>query len=145
MLAELDDAELRTSDNPIDLALFAAKCALKAKRELQKYKYLRSLIELLAERGWSREDKRDLLLFLERIIDLKDKELEKKYTEYRDQLSKEGKIVYIPLGERELAKELEQRGKEEMVRKLLALGDYTPEKISEIAEFPVERVLALMN
>ena len=145
VLAELDDEELRTSDNPIDLALYAAKCALKAKKEHQKLKFLYSLLHLLAERGWSREDKRDLLLFLERVINLQDKELEKKYTEYRDQLSKEGKIVYIPLGERELAKELEQRGKEEMVRKLLALGDYTPEKISEISEFPVERVLALMN
>ena len=95
VLAELDDGELQASDNPIDLALYAAKCALRAKEELQKYNYLRTLVGLLAERGWSRKDNEDLLLFLERVIDLKDKELEKQYTEYRDQLCKEGKIVYI--------------------------------------------------
>ena len=69
---------------------------------------------------------------------MRDKELEKQYTEYRNQLNKEGKIVYIPLGERELAQEIEQRGitigkeqcitigmekgKEEVVRELLAYG-----------------------
>jgi hypothetical protein len=93
ILADLDDGELQASDNPIDLALYASKCALRAKEEIHKYRYLRTLIELLAERGWSREDKRDLLLFLERVMDLTDKELEKQYSEYRNQLSKEGKIV----------------------------------------------------
>ena len=44
--------------------------------------------------------------------------------------------------EEEMAK---QSGKEEVVKKLLDLGDYSPEKISEIAEVPMERVLALMN
>ena len=118
VLAELDDEELKASDNPVDLALYAAKCALKAdKEEIQKYKYLRTLLSLLAERGWSEEDKRDLLLFLERIINLKDRELEKQYTEYRNQLTKEGKIVYIPLGERELAREIEQRGIEKGIEK----------------------------
>ena len=153
VLAELDDDELQASDNPIDLALYAAKCALKAKQELQKYNYLHALLDLLAERGWKRDDKRDLLLFLERVINLKDEELEKRYTEYRNQLSKEGKIVYIPLGERELAKEIEQRGvaqgmaqgKEEVARNLLVRGDYSLEEISEIAGLPVEQIHKLMN
>ena len=156
VLADLDDGELRMSDNPIDLALYAAKCALKAKREIQKYTYLRILLELLAERGWNKEDKRDLLLFLERVIDLRDKELEKQYTEYRDQLSKEGKIVYIPLGERELAKEIEQRGieigieigieknKEEIARELFANG-VSFDIIAKSVGLPVERVRALRN
>jgi hypothetical protein len=43
----------------------------------------------------------------------------------------------------------EQRGmekaKEEMVKNLLARGDYSPEVISEIAKFPVERVRTLIN
>ena len=157
VLAELDDAELQASDNPIDLALYAAKCALKAKAEIQKYTYLRTLLTLLAERGWSEGDKQDLLLFLERIINLQDKELEKQYTKYRDKLTKEGKIVYIPLGERELAKEIRQQGKEEgkkegkeegreeVARKLIVRGDYSLDVISEIADLPVERVQALVN
>ncbi|MCL1874667.1 MAG: hypothetical protein FWF87_00225 [Synergistaceae bacterium] len=117
ILADLEDEELQISDNPIDLAFYAAKCALRAKEEMQKFKYLRTLLELLAERGWSREDKWDLLLFLERIIDLRDMELEMKYIEYRNQLNKEGKIMYIPLGERELAREIEQRGMEKGMEK----------------------------
>jgi hypothetical protein len=36
-------------------------------------------------------------------------------------------------------------GKEEMARKLLVRGDYSPEVISEIAELPVDRLKALMN
>ena len=65
--------------------------------------------------------------------------------------------MYIPLGERELAKEIEQRGraegmekgmekgKEEVAKKLLVRGDYSPEVISEIAGLPVERIQALAN
>ena len=153
VLAELDDEELLSSDNPTDLALYAAKCALKAKHEIQKYKYLRTLIELLAERGWSNEDKDDLLFFLERVIDLRDRELENKYSEYRDQLSKEGKIVYIRPGEREEIREIEQRsmakgmakGKEDVARNLLIRGDYSLEEISEIAGLPVEQIRKLIN
>ena len=156
VLAELDDEELKASDNPIDLALYAAKCALKAEEEIQKYKYLRTLLELLAERGWSKEDKRDLLLFLERIIDLQDEDLEQQYVEYRTQLTKEGKVMYIPLGERKLAEELRQqgmalgmekgikKGKEEMVRALLANG-VPPEIIAKSANLPVERVRKFIN
>ena len=162
VLAELDDEELKASDNPIDLALYAAKCALKARtgastrEELQKFNYLYALLDLLAERGWSREDKRDLLLFLERIIDLQDKELEKRYIEHRTQLNKEAKIVYIPLGERELAKQLKDegkaegmeqgmaKGKEEMARSLLANG-ISPDIIAQSAGLPVEQIRALIN
>ena len=152
VLEDLNEKELKISDNPIDLALYAAKCSLKAKKEIQKYKYLRTLAGLLAERGWEMKDKQDLLFFLERVIDLRDKEFEKQYTEYRDQLSKEGKIVYIPLGERELAKEIEQRGiekgmekgKEEVLRKLLKNG-VSPDVIAQSTDMPVERVRTLMN
>ena len=144
VLAELDDDELRASDNPIDLALYAAKCSLRAKKELQKYTYLRTLLELLAERGWSEKDKDDLLFFLEWIIDLRDEELEKKYAEYRDQLSKEGKIVYIRPGEREAVEEIKQSAKEEMARKLLANG-VSPDIIAKSAGKPVEEIRKLMN
>jgi predicted transposase YdaD len=160
VLTDLDDEELQASDNPIDLALYAAKCALRTKEENKKYKYLRILIDQLAERGWNNEDKRDLLLFLERVIDLRDKELEKQYTEYRNRLNKEGKIVYIPLGERELAREIEQRGmekgiekgmkkgmekgKEEMARNLIAIG-ISPDIIAQSAGLPLERIQSLLN
>ena len=152
VLADLDDGKLQASDNPMDLALYAAKCALRAKEEIQKYKYLRTLLDLLAERGWSSEDKRDLLLFLERVIDLRDEELEKQYTEYRNQLSKEGKIVYIPLGERELAEEIKQRGMAEgkrqatfeIAKNFLANG-VSPDVIAKSTGLPVEQIRNLIN
>ena len=60
--------------------------------------------------------------------------------------------MYIPLGERELAKEIEQRGialgiekgKEEMAKNLLAKG-ISPDIIAESAGTPVEKIHALVN
>jgi predicted transposase YdaD len=156
VLAELGDKELLASDNPIDLALYAAKGALKVREERQKYNYLRALLELLAERGWSRDDKRDLLLFLERVVNLRDKNLEIKYTEYRNHINREGKVMYIPLGERDLAREIERRGREEgmsigmekarveMARNLLANG-VSPDLIARSAGLPLEHIRKLMN
>ncbi|GHT02825.1 hypothetical protein AGMMS50276_32850 [Synergistales bacterium] len=63
VLADLNDDELISSDNPIDLAFYAAKCALRSKDELQKYNYLYTLTGLLGERGWNMDDKRDLMFF----------------------------------------------------------------------------------
>jgi len=62
-------------------------------------------------------------------------------------------LMYIPLGERELAKEIEQRGialgmekgREEIARKLLARGDYSLKVVSEIAGLPVERIQNLIS
>jgi hypothetical protein len=147
VLDELDDGELLGSGNPIDLAFYAAKCAYRSKEEFQKYNYLRTLTGLLAERGWNAEEKRELLLFIERILYLKDKELAGKYKEYRQQLSEEGKIMYVPFYELDAAREVIKRGleegKKEMARNLLANG-VSPELIASSAGLPVERIRALI-
>jgi flagellar motor switch protein FliG len=71
-------------------------------------------------------DKRDLLNFIERIINLKDKALRRQYYEYRQQLDKEGKIVYEHFLKEIEEEVVEQRGiekgKREMARNLLANG-----------------------
>jgi predicted transposase/invertase (TIGR01784 family) len=148
VLSELGDDELTTSDNPIDLVLYAAKCALRSREELQKYNYLRKAVGLLGERGWSRDDKRNLLLFIERMLYLKDKKLEARYTEYRNQLTGEGKIVFIPMGEQELAKEIKQQGieegKREVARNLLANG-VSPDIIAKSTGLPQEQLESLIN
>ncbi|GHS86978.1 hypothetical protein AGMMS49957_06030 [Synergistales bacterium] len=152
VLSDLDDRELMSSDNPIDLALYAAKCASCSKEELQKYNYLHKLLELLGERDWSRDDKRDLLLFIERILHLKDEQLKTQYVEYRQQLNKEGKIVYIRMGEEKEAAEIERRGMEkgikegklEMARNLLANG-FTPDVIAKSAGLPLDQIQGMMN
>jgi hypothetical protein len=148
ILADLNDVELRESNNPIDLALYAAKCTLKAKGELQKFNYLRTLTDLLSERGWNRNDKRDLVLFILRIINLKDEMLQNKYWEYRKQLNKEGKLMYEPFLKQVEERMAEQRGmekgKEEMARKLLENGIST-DIIAKSADMPVEQIRSLVN
>jgi len=152
VLADLDDSELQASDNPIDLVLYSAKCALKAKEELQKYTYLRTLTELLAERGWNSNEKRDLDNFIRRIINLTDEMLQDKYLEFRQQLNREGKLMYEPflkqaeerMAERRGIEKGKEEGKEEVARKLLANG-VSPDVVAKSTGFPVERVRTLVN
>jgi hypothetical protein len=140
VLLELDDEELISSDNPIDIVLYAAKYAAKAKRELQKYKYLRKATELLAERGWSMEDKRRLMLCMERIMNLEDKALKARYREYQEQLDKEGKIVYVSIAEEYYT----EKGKLEVARNLLA-DEVSPDVIVRNTGLPIEKIRELMN
>ncbi|GHV46538.1 hypothetical protein FACS1894204_08360 [Synergistales bacterium] len=160
VLSELDDDELMSSDNPIDLALYAAKCASRSKEELQKYNYLYTLTDLLGERGWDMEDKRNLLNFLERIMNLKDKQLRGKYEEHIEQLDKEGKVMYVSVVEEKyVAKGMEKgmakgreegmakgmaKGKEDMARNLLAKG-VSPDVIAESAGLPLDQIQGMMN
>jgi len=84
-LGKLDDGKLLASDNPFDLALYAARKAKQSRKdEGQKYRYLRELRGLLNEKGWSLKDRRDLLLFIEWIINLKDPGLREEYTAYTE-------------------------------------------------------------
>ncbi|MDR1508046.1 MAG: hypothetical protein LBS53_00225, partial [Synergistaceae bacterium] len=144
VLLELDDEELISSDNPIDIVLYAAKYAAKARKELQKYKYLRKATELLAERGWSMEDKRKLMLFMERVMNLEDKSLKAQYREYQEQLDKEGKIVYVSIAEEYYTEKGKLEGRLEVARNLLARGD-SPDTVSKIAGLPQEKIRELMN
>ena len=111
VLSELYDDELTSSDNPIDIVLYAAKCAAKSRKELQKYNYLRTVSGLLAERGWSTDDKHKLMLFMERIINLRDEALKDKYIKYQEQLDKEGKMMYVSIAEEYFTKKGREEGK----------------------------------
>jgi predicted transposase/invertase (TIGR01784 family) len=152
VLSELDDAELAASDNPIDIVLLAAKFAQRARKEHQKSKFLRKTVELLDERGWSMEDKHDLLLFTERIVNLQDEELITRYKEDMEHRNREGKSMYIPLMLRDRADEIKQSGfkegaekaKLEDARNMLAKG-IAPELVVEITGLSEERIHGLMN
>jgi len=77
-----DDEALLKSDNPFDLIIYAAKKEALFKggdKEQQKFKYLRELTRLLAEKGWDEKDRRDLLILIARIINLEDKGLQQQY------------------------------------------------------------------
>ena len=76
VVKDLKDEELLASENPFDLALFAAKKSLNHKNdEKRKYLYQKELIRLLKNRNWSQEDRYDLFLFIDRIIALRDENL----------------------------------------------------------------------
>jgi predicted transposase YdaD len=159
-LHELDDDELISSDNPIDLVLYAAKRAAGKRKEIQKYNYMKTAIGLLAERGWDMDDKRRLMLYIERITNLNDEELMARFAEYQEQLDREGKIVYVSIAERHytkkgmekgiekgIAKGIEkgiEKGKLEVARNLLARG-ISPDIIAESAGLPKEKILELMS
>ncbi len=147
-LSDLNDDELLESDNPMALAFYAARVALQSKEEVQKYNYLYTLTELLTERGWSMEDKRDLMLFLERIINLKDVNLRHQYREYQQRLSREGKIMYVTVMDEYYLEKAKEEGiaeyQKEMVKNLLANG-VAPDVIAKSAGMPIERVRTLLN
>jgi predicted transposase/invertase (TIGR01784 family) len=160
VLPELDDGELMSSDNPIDIVLYAAKHASRKAKELQKYNYLRTAVDMLARRGWGMDDKRRLMLFVERVTNLRDEGLKAQFREYQEQLDREGKIVYVSIAEEYYTKKgiekgiekgklegkLEGRleGKLEVARNLLARG-VSPDIIAESAGLPVEKIRELMN
>ena len=82
-LDKLDDEKLLASDNPFDLALCAARRAKRSRDdETMKFRYLRELRRLLGQKGWTDRDCRDLLIFIEWIINLKDEELREDYTSF---------------------------------------------------------------
>ena len=77
-----DDSSLLESTNPFDLIIYAAKKEALFKgrdKEQQKFKYLREITRLLADKGWNEQDRRDLLILVARIINLEDKGLQKEY------------------------------------------------------------------
>ena len=91
-----DDEELLGSDNPLDLALYAAKKALLCRdEEGQKFHYLLNLTRLLAKKGWSEKDRRDILLFIERVINLKDHNLRRQYVADVKRMGEEQGMAYV--------------------------------------------------
>jgi predicted transposase/invertase (TIGR01784 family) len=92
------------------------------------------------------------MLFLERIINLRDKQLQLQYREYQEQLDKGGKIVYISIAEEYYTEKGIEKGiaqgvekeKCEIAKKLFARGE-SPESISEITELPIDQVRGLIQ
>jgi hypothetical protein len=121
-LAELDDGELLSSENPIDYALYAAKCAARSREDGQKFNYLRTVVGILAEKGWDKNETRDLLLFMERILYIRDRALARRYNDYRLELAEEGKVMYIPFYQLEEAEKAMRQSREEGWEKGLEKG-----------------------
>lgn len=136
---ELDDDSLLTGDNRIALILYAAKRAQESKNdEGRKFRYLRDISNIWAERGWSNEDKRIIMMSIEYLINLRDSDYTQQMLKYFETLEKEGKIVeYTTIAERGyMARGVEEgrkEGKLEVAANMLKNG------------LPVEDVVKFTN
>ncbi|GHV43770.1 hypothetical protein FACS1894187_26000 [Synergistales bacterium] len=89
-----------------------------------------------------------LLLFTERIVNIKDEALVTKYSEILRQYKEEGKNMYIPIALRDQADDLLARGRKEgrleVARNLLTNGIPT-DIIVKSTGLPLDQVQSMMN
>ena len=100
---EGDEARLKASENPFDWAHLAGLRAWKSRgNEARKLDYLKEMLVLLDERGWSQADKEQLLVFTEGVIHLTEEESSREYAEWENALeqAKEAGIMYVSIMER---------------------------------------------
>ena len=121
-IESLNEEALKSSDNPFDVALYAARKAKQCrKNEMQKFVYLREFWTLLKAKGWTREDGKALLLFIERIINLKDEALQTEYIENYRELE-EKRVAYVSWFEEGLKESYRRDAYLDTARKMLAMG-----------------------
>ena len=168
---EGDEEALKASENPFDWAHLAGLRAWKSRGcEARKLDYLKEMLSLLEERGWSHADKAQLLVFMEGVIHLTEDASSREYEEWENALeqAKEAGRMYVSIMERKgiekgiqigrtegiqigEAKGIQigeakgiQIGKTETARNLLRMGlDLT--KIVEATGLPLEEVRVLQS
>jgi predicted transposase YdaD len=162
-IADLDPEELKTSDNPFDLALYAGQCAIKAKRsERQRFIFFKELLTLLSLRSWSRTDKDDFLVFLDGILHISDKDAIMELSMFEEEILKGEKPMALqdmktPLRTYIYEKGIEkgreegieegiekgiEKGYEETARKMLKKG-YDHQEIIEITGISIDKLKTL--
>ncbi|NLL37177.1 MAG: hypothetical protein GX256_06610, partial [Fretibacterium sp.] len=100
---EGNEERLKASENPFDWAHLAGLRAWKSwGSDARKLDYLKEILLLLNERGWSDTDKAQLLAFTEGVIHLTDDESSREYAEWENALeqAKEAGVMYVSVMER---------------------------------------------
>ena len=100
---EGDEEVLKASENPFDWAHLAGLRAWKSRgSEARKLDYLKEMLYLLEERGWSHADKAQLLVFMEGVIHLKEDASSREYEEWESALeeAREAGRMYVSIMER---------------------------------------------
>ena len=100
---EGDEEALMASDNPFDLAHLAGLRAWKSRGcEARKLDYLKEMLGLLDKRGWSHDEKAQLLTFMEGVIHLTEDGSSREYEEWENTLeqAKEAGRMYVSIMER---------------------------------------------
>jgi methylase of polypeptide subunit release factors len=138
---KLKDALLLSEDSRIGLVLYAAKCMWRSRNdESKKFQYLRKITTMWAERGWSRDDKRIILLVVDYLINLKDKSYAKEFVAHMESLkmNEEDKEMYVSVFERVYKEE----ALAEVARSML-LDGISREKVSQYTHLPREEIEVL--
>jgi predicted transposase/invertase (TIGR01784 family) len=98
---EGDEEALQKSDNPFDLAHYAGIQAWKHRRQdARKLIYMKTMLHILNERGWSRDEKLWLLWFIEGVTHIRDAEVWQEWEQELERKGKEEGGMYISLMER---------------------------------------------
>ena len=162
---KLDDNVLLGNESRIGLVLYAAKCAaLSGGNESEKFRYLRILSELWAERGWDKDDKRIILRAIEYLINLKDENYARDISAYVKSMKmkeddkemyvsvfekvykEEGRIEGLLAGRVEGRSEGRAEGRSEgslEIAKNMLLDGLPLEKISQYTNLPLEKIESL--
>ena len=150
---EGDEEALKASENPFDWAHLAGLRAWKSRgSEARKLDYLKEMLGLLDQRGWSHDEKAQLLTFMEGVIHLTEDGSSREYEEWENTLeqAKEAGRMYVSIMERKgIEKGFQlgeargiQLGRTETARNLLRMG-LDSAKIAEATGLPLEEIQAL--
>jgi hypothetical protein len=153
IIADLEDAQLLSEDNQIGLVLYAAKYKqMSGDDESEKFRYLRAISNMWAERGWEPADKRIVLLAAEYLLSLKNEDYAERMIAHMESLVKyrneEERVMYTSIFERVYTKRGMERGRvegrAEVARNML--NDGLPvEKVVQYTKMPREDVEGLLN
>ncbi len=120
------DEELLSSDNPFDSFIYAAKNYSNYKKEdAQKVKleYLLKIMRNLYVRGMNEQDRRSILVFISRLINLKDAEMVNQFIEELKRLEGESNMRELTWLEERFRDEAiaigEERGRSEMLEEAI--------------------------
>ncbi|MDR1731000.1 MAG: hypothetical protein LBR61_02795 [Synergistaceae bacterium] len=115
VLMDLEDEALLEEENRVGLVLYAAKCLQQSGNdEEKKFRYLRRISTLWAERGWNSDDKRIILNAVSYLMNLRDEDYAKRIVAHVEvlQMNQEDREMYVSVFERVYT----ARGKEEGLR-----------------------------
>lgn len=120
------DEDLLDSDNPFDSFIYAAKKYSKYMKEdaqKEKLKYLLKITRNLYGRGLNEQDRRRILVFISRLINLKDAGLRKQYFDELKKLEGESKMRELTWLEEYFRDEAIAIGKEQGRSEGIAIGE----------------------
>lgn len=160
VVMDMNPEELKASDNPFDLALYAGQCAIQSKRsERQRFIFFKELLTLLSLHNWSRSDKDDFLVFLDGILTINDKDAIAELSLFEEEIMEEEKPMALqdmktPLRtyiyEKGVEKGIEkgiEKGKLEgllaAARNLLKTG-MEPSHVAQVTELPLKTIQSIL-